>query len=146
MNKQIQHRMSQNNTPSLPDFATTVRSKSGGNFCSECHTTNDSPSERNLMKFLKDLGECVKAKNSSIICLFTLNSLLRDVQLFLYKNEGIKVIMKLSLEIVRIPLTEENHSDSTMNKILELNKSLTTEISTSNHMFISEINLFSSAK
>ena len=42
----------------------------------------------------------------------------------------------LSLPIVEIPLTEKNHSDNIMNKIKELNKSLTTEVSTSNHMII----------
>ena len=75
--------MSQKNTLSLLDFATPGRSKPGRNF---------RPSQGILIRFLKDLREDVKAKNMFINCLFTLNLLLRDEQLFLCKNEGIKSV------------------------------------------------------
>ena len=92
MNNQLQQRMSDKNTPSLLDFATPGRSKSGRNFCSEFHKFNDSSSRGILIRFLKDLRDNVKDKNIFINCLFTLNLLLRDKQLFLSKNEGIKSV------------------------------------------------------
>ena len=84
--------MSHKNTLSLLDFATPGQSKSGRNFCSEFHTFNDSSSRGILIRFLKDLRDDIKDKIIFINCLFTLNLLLRDKQLFLSKNEGIKSV------------------------------------------------------